>query len=273
MSLPYKVYYFYLHGSNTTVTLIEDLAPDPMTNEYILDVDGQSQKLGRFKYTFEIVPKEGYKLEKVEAYMEQFGGVEPDASLDVKINPESTKATGTFRGRGEDVHVTVTVYEDSGTGEPSPILGTFNRLYLVDRTRLHLIAGKAIGKPFEEPPPINQFIINLLYLPFKIPESMLYDFETVKIGFETIGDVQAKYLVSDNITIDIGKIEIPEKFGNVYDYVNTDVNMHLPYCPRIELLPEYTIGHIINIEYVVNLYTGETTVNIYSDKTGKVFHS
>ena len=66
------------------------------------------------------------------------------------------------------------------------------------------------------------------------------------------------------VDIDGGKIIIPEKFNNAYDYLNTECILHLPFLDDINLPPHYVVNQTINIKYKLDLYSGTLTASIYS---------
>ena len=66
------------------------------------------------------------------------------------------------------------------------------------------------------------------------------------------------------LDIDGGTINIPEKFNNAYDYLNTECILHLPFLDEINLPPHYVVNQTINIKYKLDLYSGTLTASIYS---------
>ena len=66
------------------------------------------------------------------------------------------------------------------------------------------------------------------------------------------------------VDIDGGTINIPEKFNNAYDYLNTECILHLPFLDEINLPPHYVVNQTINIKYKLDLYSGTLTASIYS---------
>ena len=66
------------------------------------------------------------------------------------------------------------------------------------------------------------------------------------------------------VDIDGGTINIPEKFHNAYDYLNTECIIHLPFLDDINLPPHYVVNQTINIKYKLDLYSGTLTASIYS---------
>src|SRR5699024_11081181 len=122
------------------------------------------------------------------------------------------------------------------------------------------------------------FLINLLRLPFTVPNKYIGVETVIKIGnrvYDTdyAGIRKAETIENDLITIDIGNIELPHKYNNTYDFVNTDIYLNIPNRQKISLPIEYVIGYNVSIEFIINLFNGEGTLNIYSNKTDTVIHS
>ena len=86
-----------------------------------------------------------------------------------------------------------------------------------------------------------------------------------KVSADTIQD----YI----LYVNMGSIKIPEKYHNAYDYKETVCYLHIPYCDTIQLENFYVINHVIKLEYKIDLYSGECTVNIFSDITDEIIAS
>ncbi len=71
----------------------------------------------------------------------------------------------------------------------------------------------------------------------------------------------------------MGNISVPEKYHNVYDYKDISCYLHLPYCETLKIESFYVVNHVLSIEYKINLYTAECTINISSDITGEIIES
>lgn len=107
-------------------------------------------------------------------------------------------------------------------------------------------------------------IVRIMNIPFKIPEDMLTP-STIKLGVYNTG-IQSNELSDYRIAFDIGTIEVPHKFNNVLDYVNTELELYLPYTDPIKLENNYVIGESIRVEYLMNMYNGDVDINLYSSK-------
>lgn len=153
------------------------------------------------------------------------------------------------------------------------VLG-FNHLYLVDKTIIKSIGEELSNNSYGgKLVDLGKYIINVLELPFEIDNSIKGLETSIKIG-DYLSKTKAIELIDDEININLGEIYVPNKYYNVYDYINTDIYLHLPFSEKIKLDVEYVINETVGINYIIDLYNGETTINITSSKVGgNVIHS
>lgn len=152
----------------------------------------------------------------------------------------------------------------------------YNNLYLVDGKALKelnkhrfVIESNAIMLA-----DYGKYIINLLELPMPINEAILLPESSINLGNFTIPNTSVPVLDNDKLYVDIGEIEIPNKYNNLLDYNQTTVTIHLPFAHSVQIENKYAIGQTVSIEYIVDLYTGETTANFRTTKLdNKLFHS
>ena len=57
------------------------------------------------------------------------------------------------------------------------------------------------------------------------------------------------------------------------DYMNAQAELYLPYANSIRVDIDYLMNETISIEYIINLYSGEMTINLYSTFSDSIFHS
>lgn len=165
-------------------------------------------------------------------------------------------------------------YVPPGSGNEKTL---FNNVYLVDNAKMMSLMKEGLTFSWGDPnnpktQDLSNFILGVLELPFPIEKNLVGD-ETPIIIADRKLKTTAKTIYTDEYTINIGSITIPAKYNNSYDYMNTTIRLHLPYMSIIELEAEYVIENTISINYVINLYDGETTVNIHSDKVNKIIYS
>ena len=251
------------------------------------------------KNIFTIKADEGFKLTNI--HLSSFS---PDMSNDFDVEDIDEKET-TFNidltGQS-DIEITVTT-EELQSPEPDPDpdpepdpdpdpdpdpeppdndynFTIFNAIYYMDKDNLKYLANAlpSVDLGDESKDEVAPFIINLLRLPFTVPNKYIGDKTVIKIGnrvYDTDYDGirKAETIENDLITIDLGYIEVPHKYNNTYDFVNTDIYLNIPNSQKISLPIEYVIGYNVSIEFIINLFNGEGTLNIYSSKTDTVIHS
>ena len=111
---------------------------------------------------------------------------------------------------------------------------------------------------------IGKYFHNLYSTPFDLSEHRLPTATNVLVGGRVL-DTKACLMESSVVEIDLGTIEVPPKYNNAYDYVNTACYLHVPFMNSVELDVARVIGKVIRAEYVLDLYSGKATLNIYSD--------
>ena len=162
--------------------------------------------------------------------------------------------------------------EDSQSGGQDEIVGEtvvnlFSNIYNV--TKLDLL--NLSDEIFAEVSGIGttrirheEFISNLYVLPFSVKDLREEEKTSIRMGgYET--SVEADILNNSILIVDIAEITVPAKYGNAYDFINTECYLHLPYLRRIELDVARVIDKTITAQYIVDLYTGSAHCNVKSD--------
>ena len=155
------------------------------------------------------------------------------------------------------------------TEQKTNVVGT-NNVYLINEDILKRVNAKRFktisdGGTEEITYDYGQFILSLLNIPFTVPADNIILPESILLAnFDT--GVSAPKINVDILTISLGSITVPATNNNLYDYVNTVALLHLPRMDSVAIELEYVIGHTISIEYLLDCYTGDATVNIYSDR-------
>lgn len=148
-------------------------------------------------------------------------------------------------------------------------IGEFTRLYNPVESELTELAKVR----FQNGVDMGQYITALFKIPFEIPTDLITD-EKRNIVLGTLDtDVTVNGLTTYNMVVDVGTITVPEKYENVYDYIDTECILNLPYFDKIYLSNEFVIGQTVRIEYIIDLYSGNATCNIYSSFTGGIVES
>lgn len=70
----------------------------------------------------------------------------------------------------------------------------------------------------------------------------------------------------------MGNIAVPMP-ENSLGFTNATALIHLPYANSLNLDINEVLGQIINIEYVIDLYNGNSYVNIKSNKSDSIIAS
>lgn len=141
-----------------------------------------------------------------------------------------------------------------------------NILSSVNKERFVTIAGS--DTPFD----YGQYILSVLQFPFDIPADQILTPENIQLANRQLS-VTANKLSTDKIKIDLGEIVVPDTYGNMLSFANTNAVIHLPLAPSIVLDLEYVIGQTLGVYYLLDCYTGTATINITSTKLAAVISS
>lgn len=154
--------------------------------------------------------------------------------------------------------------------EENDIAG-LNKVYLLNLdllrkvTRARFVTG-FVGGNGERIDDFGQYIINVMQLPFVVPDLETEEENIYLATHDT--EIKAPSLNIDHLTLDLGKITTPNRFNDFRDYLETTIQLNLPYAEAVELDAKMVIGQTIGIEYIINCYTGVATINITSDRVG-----
>lgn len=151
-------------------------------------------------------------------------------------------------------------------------LGTFTNLYKTNQTELTELSKVRFYENTGQIVDYGQFINSLYILPFDIPSDILGDKSTILLGNFDSG-VESTLISTYSFDIDGGEIEVPLKYNNIYDFINTECILHLPFLDKIYLNSEYVIGQTLSITFTIELYSGNLTVNIKSSFNNEIVAS
>lgn len=140
-----------------------------------------------------------------------------------------------------------------------------NRVYLIDAGKLQTINEERFvsvsGTPFD----YGQFIISLIELPFKLPDSYVAGNDLIKLGkLET--SVSAPSISSDRVTFALGSIVIPPPETGL-DITLSTSKLYLPRTPAIELDVKEIMGQTLTISLEMDLYSGKGNYLVVSTKS------
>lgn len=108
------------------------------------------------------------------------------------------------------------------------------------------------------------FITDLYLLPFPVSNALLSSTKTDIILGNFVSGVKSTRMKTYKTIIDGGEITVNEKYNNVYDYLNTECILHLPFFDKIYINTEYVVNQTLSIKYIIDFYTGNVTCNIYT---------
>lgn len=205
-----------------------------------------------------LTANDGYIFDKIFSYRR--GAITSSFSL----NDEKTELSTTISDGYNYV-----LDEEYKAVKQVEMIGDFTRLYNPVETELTELAKVR----FQNDVDFGQYITALFKIPFELPTELITEEKrNVVLGnYDT--NVSCNGLTTYNLVVNIGEITTPEKYENVYDYIDTECVLHLPYFDKIYLSNEFVIGQTLRIEYIIDLYSGNATANIYSSFTGGIVES
>lgn len=263
--------YFRFEGEGVTVELLEtnfgSTFQVPLNEDY---------ELPNGTYDITIIAQEGYTIESVSY-------IDPDwqSEMFFTITEDGKKATktGVYVSNWTNIVFTIVTTGSNGGngGDDETSFKGFTNVYLVDETILKSIADEGLIRTWGEPASVirvdlRDYIINVLELPFSIPDDVIGDEAPIKLGEYELETV-AKEIKQNLLFLDLGNITVPAKYGNSFDFMDTTVKLYLPFIDTITLEPEYVINQEMNIKYIIDLFSGNCTVNILSSKTDRIIYS
>lgn len=154
------------------------------------------------------------------------------------------------------------------TKQVTSVIGS-NNVYSLDEKQLDDVNNKRFVLLNNNLVDYGQYILSVIQLPCKLPDEYILESEKIRLANVSI-DVSANVVSTDNIRIDLGEIFTPKTNNNFLDYSNTVALLHLPRTDAIPIDLEYVIDKTLQIEYILDCYTGLATVNIKSKESDLV---
>lgn len=205
-----------------------------------------------------LTANDGYEFDGVYTYVR--GVITSSFTVSDDKKELSTTISDGYNYELDDVYKAVKIVEK---------IGDFTRLYNPVESELTELAKVRFQNDID----MGQYITALFKIPFEIPTDLITE-EKRNIVLGTLDtNVTANGLTTYNMVVDIGTITVPEKYENVYDYIDTECILNLPYFDKVYLSNEFVIGQTLRIEYIIDLYSGNATCNIYSSFTGGIVES
>lgn len=156
--------------------------------------------------------------------------------------------------------------------QPPQKISGFNHLYLINNEKLKDLAGERFEIVGTEINDLGKYIINVMELPFTISDNELGVETNIILGYKLM-ETRTPELLNDELIIDFGEITVPTKYNNSYDFMNTEIKLHVPFSDTIDIDVSYVINQTIRVIYIIDLYSGNTTINIYSSLIDNIFTS
>lgn len=261
----------YSSADSTTPVVVLDPDGSTLVEQGDIGPSGYNPVTGMVTYYYlEVHPIDPVTLEGVTSDY----GYEPENGTTLSFSLDGDYYYSDFGQNwfvASDKSVTLTV---SALGVVVESAGPFNRLYSVDDDILTSLAAVDITTAVDpDGRDRSKYIVNLLSLPFEIPSS--YETDAVNI---TLGDldtsVAAPVLTTDSLVIDLGSITVVGPYGNSIDYTGVKYELILPFVDKVvSLNPSMVVGKTINVEYIIDGYSGDGTLNVYEDLVDEPFHS
>lgn len=264
------IFYFNKDGNKNATLTIKNVLGGTVD-----DLAGNGELETNNNGSFYVTSEEGYALHEDSAYYIVNGGDKQTFDFQDAYAGHGDNRTSDVDFNDDDeievFAITVEDYEndvggdDGGDDEKGVNVAGFNYLYKVDTDILKDVAKERFEVRTEGETDVidlGNFIINVLALPLEIDEEYLDENESNVILGHAETDAKAHKITQDVIVFDMGEIEVSKTYGNSFDYMNTETTLYLPYIKSMTLEPSLVIDEALNIDYVVDLYTGDVTVNV-----------
>ena len=154
----------------------------------------------------------------------------------------------------------------------SELVSGFVNLYRTNNTELKKLSKARFVDSEGTTIDYGEFITQLYVLPFEIDSGLIGEKDDIILG-NYDSKVQSTLILDSKLYIDGGTISVPNKYNNVYDYLNTTCTLRLPFFNPIIIDVDNVIDKTISIQYIVDLYSGNCTATITSSFTDEIIHS
>lgn len=252
----------FIVTNNFTINASANHIPHELTTDLTNCTCNFVDEIPHGKTTIVITANEGYELNGVVELYDTYDYITSTFS---DFTNDNTVCTITIDVKG-DIEITaqaiVKVEE----------LSSFTNLYRVSSSILNDLSKVRFRNVEGSIVDYGSFITSLLKIPFNLNDEMVADTGDIQLG-NYDSNVPAERLQKYVLCVPIGSIKIDEKYHNVYDYKDTTCILHLPYTENMVLQTEYVINQTITIEYKIDLYSGNCTVNVFSSFTNSIVES
>lgn len=116
------------------------------------------------------------------------------------------------------------------------------------------------------------YIYDLYGVDFDYSDNLTVDEYDIKLGSWNTG-LKAKKISNYRYDLDLGSIEVLQKYNSFYDYLNTATYIYLPYVGRSSIDVNEVMGKTINITLKCDFYSGEGTYILKDNSDGRVIYT
>lgn len=213
-----------------------------------------------------ITATSGYEFKNTYHYEDNGYSYDLTKSLDkTTLTIDTTKITGLSD---------ITLNDNYVATIPVETIGGFCNLYKVTEKELSQLSKVRFQKDSTSDTVVDygSSITQLYILPLNLPSDIIGDKSHIILGsFDS--QVESTLLNNYTVDYDMGSIEVPAKYNNAYDFINTTCTLRVPFFNAVALDPENVVGHTISIKFTLDLYSGNVTMNVISDFTGGIIYS
>lgn len=210
---------------------------------------------------------------KDDILVQLFTGSNVTQSFSVAGNG-ATNATITFNTNTQNTIVdSMTNIVITATAVKPEVSTGYTHYYAITNTELHSFSKENIwnyvGNDTETSYDVSKYIDNLIELPFKYDTT---DLPTSKIAVGRIATATTSHELKDRFyIIDFGKITVPAKYKNGYDYQIRTCKLYLPFAPAVSIDIANAMEQTIHIIYKIDMSTGNATITL--DNSGNPFNT
>lgn len=193
-----------------------------------------------------------------------------DSSNRFSKNDEQTVLTIDYTGNWNTFNIELNDYYSAT--KISELVSGFVNLYKTNNSELMSLSKARFVNNEVTTVDYGEFITQLYILPFTIPNDIIGEKSNIILG-NYDSKVESTLITDSKLYINGGTITVPNKYNNVYDYLNTTATLRLPFFNPIIIDVDNVIGKEITINYIIDLYSGNCTATITSSFTGEIIHS
>lgn len=171
---------------------------------------------------------------------------------------------------GVDIGATGSLYIRTEQATPD-VVGS-NNIYLIDNEILSRVNFERFNATTQGVADYGQYILSVLQVPTTIDPNYLLEPTNIQLGKHTTS-ISAVEISTDKLVFNMGSLTVPEVHNNLLDYSGVVCVLHLPYSDSILVEVDYVVGQTLEIEYILDCYTGVVTINLKSSKVDQVFYT